>query len=176
MAGVEIKGLAELKTALGQLTVKLENNVLRGALRAAMKVIEKDAKQRVSVVSGELRDTIRSNARPDKRTGKLVGYVKAGPVEGTTGKKDAKGWYAGWVEFGTAAHLIKVRPPGKALAVGVAQVQHPGSQKKPFLRPAFDTKQGEALEVFREYIRKRLALKHGIDVPGPDSGADGAEG
>ena len=169
MGDVKIKGLAELQAALAQLPVKMENNILRGALRAGMKVIATDARRRVSVVSGELRDTIRSNCRPDKRIGKLVAYVKAGPVEGTS-RKDAKGWYAGWVEYGTAAHLIKVRPPGKALAVGVAQVQHPGSRKKPFLRPAFDTKKGEALEVIREYIRKRLALKHGIDVPGPDSG------
>ena len=51
--------------------------------------------------------------------------------------------------------------------MGVAQVQHPGAKKKPFLRPALDLQGQAAVEAVREYIRTRLATKHGIDVPAP---------
>lgn len=176
MSEIQFKGLAELQRALDSLPAKIENNILRGGMRAALKVIEKDAKQRVSAYSGELRDTIRSGVKPSKKTGKLVGYVKAGPKAGTKrtpGNND--GWYVHLVERGTAAHLIRARPPNKMLAIGVVEVMHPGSRKKPFMRPALDTRAAEAVEVMREYIRKRLSTKHGIDVPDPDLEDDGEE-
>jgi hypothetical protein len=71
------------------------------------------------------------------------------------------------VEHGTAAHIIRARPPNKMLAIGVAAVHHPGAKKRPFLRPAMDAQGQAAIERMREYIRTRLATKHGIDVPAP---------
>lgn len=168
-SSVEFKGLAELKAALAQLPVKMENNILRASIRAGMKVVAAEARRNVNEVSGALADSVRFGCSPDRRTGKLVGYVRAG---GRGKKGSAKGgknpaFYAHMVEQGTAAHLIKARAPNKMLAVGVAQVQHPGARKKPFLRPAMDTQGQAAVEALREYIRQRLATKHGIEVPAP---------
>lgn len=52
---------------------------------------------------------------------------------------------------------------------------HPGARPKPFMRPAFDTQHRAAIEAAREYIRARLAIKHGINVPGPGSELDTEE-
>jgi HK97 gp10 family phage protein len=161
---VNIKGLAQLQAALATLPVKMENNILRGALRAGAKVIATEAAANVHSVSGELAASVRFGCKVNRAGGKLVGFVRAGG-KGKKGKKAV--FWAGWVENGTAAHIIKVRPPGKALAVGVAQVQHPGARKKPFLRPAADLRGQAALERMREYVRERLATRHGIDVPAP---------
>ena len=168
-SGAQFKGLAELKSALAQLPVKVENNILRGSLRAGMKVVALEAKGQVNEVSGALADSVRFGCKVDLQGGKLVGFVRAG---GRGKKGSAKGgknpaFYAHMVERGTAAHIIKVRPPGKALAVGVAQVEHPGARKKPFLRPAMDTQGHAAVEALRDYVRQRLATKHGIAVPAP---------
>lgn len=169
MSDVNIKGLAELQAALAQLPVKMENNILRGALRAGTKVVAKAAKDNVHSVSGALADSVRFGCKVDRQGGKLVGFVRAG---GRGKKGSAKGgknpaFYAHMVENGTAAHLIKARAPNRMLAIGVAQVQHPGAKKKPFLRPAADAQGQAALEAIREYIRNRLATKHGIEVPAP---------
>lgn len=175
MSDVNIKGLAELQAALAQLPVKMENNILRAAMRAGAKLVAKQAATNVHTVSGALAQSVRFGCTPNRQSGKLVAYVRAG---GRGKKGSAKGgknpaFYAHMVEQGTAAHIIKARAPNRMLAIGVAQVQHPGAKKKPFLRPAMDNQGQAALEVMREYIRARLASKHGIDVPAPvDPAAD----
>lgn len=78
------------------------------------------------------------------------------------------------MEYGTAAHVIRAKK-GRMLAVGVATVSHPGARKQPFMRPAFDNKQREAVQAFADYLRKRLATKHGINVPAPADEADDNE-
>jgi HK97 gp10 family phage protein len=176
MSDVKVKGLAELQAALAQLPVKMENNILRAALRAGCKIIAKQAADNVKSVSGSLAASVRFGVDTNKnKNGKLAGYVRAG----ARGKRAKKGlqpnaaFYAHMVEQGTAAHIIKARAPNRMLAIGVAQVQHPGAKKKPFLRPAMDNQGQAALAVMREYIRARLASKHGIDVPAPvDPAAD----
>ena len=180
MAGVEVRGLPELLRALEQLGPKIENNIMRGALRAGMKVIELEAKRNVPEKSGELRKTVRSGVKRKKVNGKLVAYVAAGPkAKPVKGKKAAKnadhGWYAHFVEFGTAAHIIKARPPNRALAGGVAEVHHPGAAKHPFIRPAVDTHGHAAIEAVRDYVRRRLSNEHGIQTPDPGAVEPGDE-
>lgn len=149
-----IQGAAELAKALQDLPVKLEKNVLRGALRAGGKVFEAEAKRRVPVRSGKLRDSIRVSSRI--RGGTIVTSVKAG------GGKN-KVFYAHLVEKGTAPHVIIAGGgsfTGKVLAAGARilgfKVDHPGSAPRPFMRPAFDTQIEPALEAVRAYIEKRL--------------------
>jgi HK97 gp10 family phage protein len=162
--GLKITGLAELHRALQQLPVKVENNILRGALRAGAKVLASQAKENIHTVSGDLAASIRYGCKTQLQSGKLVATVSAGKAK--KGQKN-KAFYAHMVEHGTAAHVIKARKPNRMLAIGVAQVQHPGSQKRPFMRPALDQHGQAAVERVREYIRARLLLKHGIDVPEP---------
>jgi HK97 gp10 family phage protein len=158
----EVKGLVELKRALDDLPNKIQNNIMRGAMRAGAKVLAEEAARNIHSVSGTLADSIRVSTRMKGDT--VVGRV----VVGDKGKKGrASAFYARFVEFGTAAHVIKARAPNRMLAVGVAQVQHPGARKKPFLRPALDSKGRDAVEAMREYVRRRLSTKHGIEVPAP---------
>ena len=164
MSDVQIKGLAELQKALEQLPAKVEANIMRAALRAGAKVIAAEAKQGVNSVSGDLAASVRYGAKIDKRDGKVEAYIRAG---GKAKKNRNNVYYAHMVENGTVAHIIKARPPNKMLAIGYAQVQHPGSRKRPFMRPAMDTKAQSAIEAVREYIRNRLATKHGIEVAAP---------
>lgn len=162
MSETTVKGLADLQRALDQLPAKIEANIMRGAMRAATKVIAEQAAANVNSISGTLAASITVGTR--LRRGTVTGRVVAGS-RAKKGKESA--FYARFVELGTAAHVIKARKPNKMLALGVAQVQHPGARKHPFLRPALDAKGQEALEAMREYIRRRLATKHGLDVPAP---------
>ncbi len=182
METVEIKGLKELYRAMETLAEKLQKNVLRGATRAGSKVIAEEAKRLAPVAppneknarlyggrSGLLRDSIRVKSPQIKGGTVVVGGVSVGgKFKGTKRKGAGDAYYARWVELGTAAHVIKARKPNKMLAIGVAQVQHPGARKNPFLRPAMDSQAAAAVQAMREYIRKRLATKHGLDVPAPD--------
>jgi HK97 gp10 family phage protein len=153
-----------LQKALGALPAQIEANIMRGAMRAGAKLLAKEAKANVHNVSGDLAESIRFGAKLDRRAGNVEAYIRAGGKSKKTGKT---AYYANMVEKGTAAHIIKARPPNKMLAIGVAQVQHPGAQKKPFMRPAMDQHGMAAVEAVREYIRTRLATKHGIEVPAP---------
>ena len=155
-----VKGLNDLMKALDALPGKLANNCLRGALRAGAKVVANEAKRMCPQLSGELVKTIRYDVDRPKGSDAYAAYVKCGPKKAPARKAPAKGrkkarqpaqpdrrgWYAHFVEFGT------VRSPAR-----------------PFMRPAFDAKQAEAMAAFGAYIRKRLLTKHGIDVPGPDN-------
>ena len=166
MSDVRVKGLAELQRALDTLPAKIESNIMRGALRAGANVIKAEAKAQVPRRSGKLASSIRVSV--SLRRGTVKASVKAG------GRGKGGAWYARLVELGTKAHVIKARP-GSALNVHgtlVSSVQHPGAHPKPFLRPAMDSRAQAAVEAVREYIRTRLASKHGIDVPGPDDRND----
>ena len=43
-------------------------------------------------------------------------------------------------------------------------VQHPGIAPRPFMRPALDGQGKNAIVATGEYVKKRLAKKHGLDT------------
>lgn len=141
---VRIDGLADLQAALQTLPVKIEKNVLRGALNAAGQVIRREAMVRVPIKSGALRKSIRVATRS-----------KGGVVSATIRAGDAKAFYAHMVEFGTAAHKITAKKGG-LLAIGVASVQHPGARARPFMRPALDGQARASVETMAGYMRDRI--------------------
>lgn len=152
-----IQGGRELDAFLQQLAPKLEQNILRSALRAGANVLKAEARANVPVKLGELRKSIRVSAKA--KGGTVTASVKAG---------NKKAFYWRWVEYGTAAHAIK-GGNGGALDIGgtiVRSVMHPGAQPKPFMRPALDNKSTEAISAVAEQIRKRLTAE-GINVPAP---------
>lgn len=166
MTEVRLLGLAELQRALETLPAKIEANIMRGAMAAGAKVLAEEAKDRVPERTGALAQSIRYGARYDRKTGRMVGRVRVG---GRGKGKRAAAFYAHMVEFGTAAHIIKA-PPGARLNVRglfLTSVSHPGAKRQPFLRPALDAGAAAALQAVSDYVRRRLAVKHGIDVPGP---------
>ncbi len=155
MADVKVKGLADLNKFLQQLPAKVEQSVLRGALRAGANVVMAEAKANVPVDSGQLRDGLKVST--NSRRGRVTAKVKA------TGKH---AFIAPWLEYGTAAHKITAKK-GKGLFFGglfVKGVQHPGSRPKPFMRPALDGRAQDAVVAAAQYMKRRLATKNGLDT------------
>lgn len=174
MADREVQGLAELDALLKTLPVKIEANILRGAVRAGQKVVQEKAQSEVPQRSGKLKRSVR--VRTDFKAARR-GFVRADVV---AGDKDA--WYAGLVEFGTGGHYegsgsSSVRKPyiiraqtsnGKEVTTGMKrralrvgssffnQVEHPGSRAQPYMRPAAELLDGPALDAFVAYVNKRL--------------------
>lgn len=172
MTTINVKGFAELQKVLDQLPAKMEANVIRGALRAGAKPILEAARQNAPVgptnfenitlyggYTGALRDSIRISGRIDKRDGKITASVKSGGK--TRGGADV--FYAHFVEFGTRPH---------ALSGFKKEKQHPGTKPRPFMRPALDAQAGAAVAAAGEYIKKRLATKHGLDTAGIEIGIE----
>ena len=124
-----IEGLSELNDFLQQLPALVEAKLLRGAMKAGQMVTLAEARDSVHNVSGDLAASMRVSTR--LRQGVVHATVKAG---------NKKAFYAGWVEFGTAAHYIKPKNAKSVVFAGIMRegFQHPGSRKFPFMRPAFD--------------------------------------
>ena len=166
MAEISVTGLAELQKILDQLPAKMEANVLRGALRAGAKVQLAAAKAQVPVKSGALRDSLKISTRTRRGTVKAV--LSAGAKNKKTG---GDAFYARFVEFGTAQHFIKPKKAKSLFFAGLfgEVVDHPGSKKHPFMRPALDASAQAATQAVGQYIRQRLERQGLIDAPGPEN-------
>ena len=166
MSEIRVTGLKELQAFLDQLPAKVEANIMRGALRQAAKPLRDAAiqncptgepnesnRRKYRVYNGALRDSIRISGRIDKRAGTITAKVVAG---GKVRKTGADVFYAHMVEFGTRPHSISKGGRGEA--------NHPGVPPRPFMRPAIDAEAQSAVVAAGEYIKKRLATKHGLDT------------
>lgn len=170
MSSVHINGLRDLYARLSELPDNIQRNILRGAIRAGSTVIANEARRLCpveKVVGG------------GKRNGTLRASIRVKSVQGALGQKfvggitagRGKAFYAHFVEFGTAAHVIKAKNDGW-LSIGgnlVKQVSHPGAKRQPFMRPALDTKAQEAIAAFRDYTNERIRkwLAKNAKAPGP---------
>lgn len=178
---IHVKGLEDLQKALDQLPAKLEANVMRGALRYAMKPVKDKAAINIDSKSGELAKGLRIYTR-----------IKNGVVKSVLATRGMSGYKALWVEYGTRPHLISVQEDEKkinyrrsvklgklvresmttinrrSLEIGRnfvgPVVEHPGAKPKPFLRPALDSEGQNVVLRAADYIRARLLKKHGIDT------------
>lgn len=156
MADITIKGLSELQKLLDQFPVKMEKNIMRGALRAGANVIKNEAKNNVPVKTGTLKDGIKVSVK--------VKYQKVTASIRTTGKH---AYLANWIEHGTRPHEIRPKNRKSLFFAGLFHkvVEHPGIvNPKPFMRPALDNKATEAAVAVGEYIKNRLATKNGMDT------------
>lgn len=163
MNDVHVKGLAELQKFLDQVPAKMEKNIMRGGLRAGMKVVLPVAKNNIHSVSGELARGLK--IRTNGRGGKVWASLSA---------RGKHGYIAKFLEYGTRAHRI-VGKVGSALNVKgqmVRAVEHPGINPKPFLRPAMDSQAGAAVVAMGNYIKNRLAKKNGLDTSDIDIGVE----
>lgn len=154
MANSTVNGLDSFLAFLGDSPKQMQGAAHAGLLAGAQ-LIEAQAKANCPVGApsaenvrlygdypGALRDTI--HATVVEKNGKIYASIKAG---GRT-PSGADVYYAHLVEFtGAAAHVIKSRD-GKALAFGGGafnSVHHPGMKAHPFLRPAADARELEAV-------------------------------
>jgi hypothetical protein len=172
-----VRGKAAVRSFMAQLPQQLEQRVLRGAARAAATVVAEEAKLRTQ--SSEVRDAIKVATRKADG-GRIIAKVQV---------KGPGAYLAPWEEYGTSAHLISVDESQRngmkigrinqlakdadsnhSLVIGGKfvgrTVLHPGARAHPFLRPALDTKQAEAIAAAQGYIRSRVT-RAGI-VSGPE--------
>ena len=162
---IKITGLSELQKELNKLPAKIEANVMRGAIRAGLKPMLQEARRRVPIgvpskynakryklYPGALRDSLRISTR--SRRGKITGKLSAG---GRVKKTGANVFYEIMIERGTVRHSVS--PGGRGPAT------HPGVSAKPYMRPTFDGQTEQSIKAAAEYVRKRLATKHGINRP-----------
>ena len=154
---------------------------MRGALRSGANVLKDEAKANVPVASGALRDGLKVSTRS-----------KGGTVKAILRATGIHGYIAMWVEFGTRPHLIKVQESEKPINVRLSDkrgvlvrasmttinrnvlkigntfvgptVSHPGSNPRPFMRPALDARAQDAVIASAEYMKKRLSDKYGLDT------------
>lgn len=178
---VHVKGLSQLQRFLDTLPVKVERNIMRGAMRAGAKVVLPVAKAKIRNRSGETAASLRisTRARGSKVTARIVAGNSKNPNVPI------------WLEYGTRAHLISVQDSEKpinrrasaragrvirasmttinrnVLRIGNRfvgpTVSHPGARRFPFMRPALDAMASAAVTAIGEYIKKRLT-KQGIDA------------
>lgn len=158
----KFKGGAALQQLLDQLPAKLEQNVMRAALRQGMNVIKTEAQANAPEESGVLREGMKVSTR-----------AKGGVVRATLKTGGKHGYLAPWFEYGTKPHRIAGKK-GSVLAFAAGTyraVEHPGMRPRPFMRPALDTKTAEAIQAVAATIKKRLT-KQGLDASGVDTEAD----
>ena len=189
-----VRGGAATRRYMTELPGLLRDRVLRGAARAGAKVIAEGAKERLGGRTAEGpggADVLIANSV--KVQVKLKGEIVRGRV-----LLRGPGAYVGrWLEYGTDPHFISVDPQyrqgmtarriNKSISDGNdglkaslvingkpvgTSVYHPGARKVPFLRPAVDTLEREALAEAQAYINAR-ATRAGL-LAGPAAEEDDA--
>jgi HK97 gp10 family phage protein len=155
MADPKVKGLSQLDKFMQQLPAKLEQNVLRGGLRAGMKVVLP------AVKAGAPKDTGQMAAGFKLRTAARRGQVSASIRAG-----GPHGHLAHWMEYGTTAHRIVAKDGGWLFLGGsfAKSVEHPGIAPRPFMAPALIANTGPAIVATANYMKQRLATKHGLET------------
>lgn len=146
MRQFEIHGLAELNAAFDALPAAAQRALYKRAMTQAMNVFRNEAR-----------------ARAPKKTGRLAKQISSSRnAKGTriTGKVTSRSPLSHLIEWGTKAHQIKPRLRKALKFEGrFAMFAHPGAKAKPFMRPAFDTKQREAVERFRDVAAEDFVLE-----------------
>ena len=122
MATTRIEGAAELDKVLKALPKRMGERALVAAVRAGANIIRDEARARVPVGTGRLRDEI---VVKRIRTGQASLTMRLGPLRSS--------FYGMFFEFGTSIQAAR-----------------------PFLRPAFDAKVGEALGALGTRLGKRV--------------------
>lgn len=155
---VHVKGFNELQKFLDELPAKMEANIMRAAMRAGANVILQQARANVPANTGLLRAGLK--VYTSRRRGVVKATVRAGGKHAYIGK---------FVEYGTAAHLIKPKTAKSLSIAGLMRdgAHHPGAAPKPFMRPALDTAGTAALAAVGEAIKRRLN-KQGLNASGID--------
>jgi HK97 gp10 family phage protein len=176
-----VKGREEVRAYIRQIPVALEAKVLRGAARAGARVIADEAKSRS--ISSEVAGAVKISTRQDV-PGRVVAKVQV---------KGPNAYLAPWLEYGTDPHFITV-DASQRQGIGTRRLNqavreaegdgsmviggkfvgdtvfHPGARPYPFLRPALDAKQAEAIAAAQAHIDGALAANglNGPELPESD--------
>ncbi len=171
------RGGSAVRRFMAALPGEIERKVLRRAARAGADVIADEARGNVRsrLVAGAIEIKVESE----------VGLVRA-KIHVLDQWPRSVGI---WLEYGTSPHYItvddsqregmtaaRINRVGKAGTLVIngtpvgKTVHHPGAQAYPFLRPALDQREADALAAAQSYINSRVS-RSGI-IPGNDGDSE----
>lgn len=155
---VKFTGLSELRALFENLPNQLAEAGLRKAAFSGAELIANQAKDNVRSVTGTLYRAIIVK-RLEEKSGRMIQTYKVCVRKGKFGGPD--GYYGQWVEYG---HLI--RGKGNAIRGGKASKQNQrvvlaqqgaaSVPAHPFMRPAYEQKGSEAVELIKSTLAERI--------------------
>lgn len=160
----KIRDGKELEQALIAMGARAGSAVLRGAVRDALKLQQKEARRLIPKKTGESAKHIKIRVLSGK--GK-----RSDVVTGFLGAVTRQAFKLKFIEKGTAKHAIPNKTVGRGrhkrknkakVVIGgrvFSRVNHPGSKPNPFLKPAFDAKQKQSVRIFGERVYQRIILR-----------------
>lgn len=166
-----VVGLEALQRELMTFTPRIQKNTIRAALRAGAKVFLDGARQNLA------RPHANKWANPFSRGKFLSDSLRISTrARGNEASAEMKTSYfiARFLEFGTAPHVIRAQGGGYLHfgSVTTKMVVHPGAQKRPFMRPAFDAGGPAAELAVAQKIREKLISQGSLNLPEPRLAGD----
>lgn len=153
---IRIEGTDELIANLRKALLKHTEKEVRNALKGGGHMLVDAAKNNVRVNDGgNLKRSIKILPKWSKDP--LGIYVGPRVIRRFTSKtsqkrKDQNPFYAHWVEYGTDPHNLGYK--GKYFSGKGGN--HPGTDKHPYMRPAYDSMRGRIIEVMMRDIEKMI--------------------
>lgn len=149
---VDVKGLKEIEQNLRQLRDDIRDKFLMEAAREGAAVIQTEAQLRAPKDRGF--------ASPKSIVNRIKIRISKPDRFGVIAKIVASAPHSHLMEFGTTAHIIRVKTK-KMLSDGKKAfgrlVHHPGNTARPFMRPAFEAKKLEAVQRVAQVLREKIA-------------------
>lgn len=169
--GIRVEGVDQLMKNLRKLLTSHTEAEIRKALTPATKIIITAAKAKARVARrtitfklegggeltltpGLLRDSIK--VLPKWNQDPLGVYVGPKVSRRRRAKATAQAFYAHWIEYGTDPHSLGYK--GKYVTGKGAK--HPGTQKYPYMRPAYDETKEAVMNKMFDGIIAMLESKH----------------
>lgn len=156
---VSVSGLRELDTALGQLSKATARNTLRRVLMRAGEPIAEEARRLAPKDTGELADSIAVSPKliNPAGAGAFAAVMRAGGSKGEAvqAMRDARR------EAGSSFAEVYVGPgkaPTKADSIKRIVTEFGGKNHRPqpYMRPAFDARANEALEIIKRDLGSEI--------------------
>jgi HK97 gp10 family phage protein len=143
---IQIRGLDEIEKRLQALPEKLRRKSIRKALKDGTEIVRAEAALRAPRRRPGIgwMGFVERDDEPhlkDNITSKVS--VTAKGASGRVGIDYKKVRHGHLVEFGTKPHMI-------------GKLHHPGARKQPFMRPAFDYKGDESVDVMTTQLAKAV--------------------
>lgn len=176
---VSVDGAKEILATLDDLTKQARRAVTKVAFRKAGAMIRKDMRGHLRKGYGEetrvLKKSISVRVKSPKGQPDVIHLIvgpgaKKGMVVTPPGRvkeqRRVPTMYAHLVEFGTAAHTIRIAPrrvtvlrEGEPVEIETEErtVIHPGARPKPFIRPAIEAAKSKLKGVIAEALREAIA-------------------
>lgn len=188
MSITALKGGKELAAFLEAFPKRLKNGAIRAGLVAAAKPIRTQARQNARKRSGKMAKAIRTGSPRVNQDGTVS-------VRVYVDERKPHGFLGYFHEYGVDKHLISVSTQEKPFHINrhtrkpqvasmklvnrmvksgslkVGQnfigpiVQHPGHTAHPFLRPALDMREDDAIRAFGVRVQEYLKTKTGFTAP-----------